>query len=142
MKIGGLEIDKKNIIIGLFVLVIIFIGWDVFNSTHDYGRRIDDIGEQLESVNRNQQSAIKRIERIENGIEECTTRVGEVTTGIKDIETTVDTVSERLDRNSATITAVQERINDSENRLVASTEQLRECQSIIERVKQRHEKEN
>lgn len=122
MNIGGKEIDKKSIIIGLFVLVVIFIGWDVFSNSRDVNGGFQRVESDIKQVGEHQQSAISSIRTAGERIDDSTKRIDNITAGI-----------ERAEESSF---RVETAITSNQNRLEKCQERARESAELIGRGKQ------
>ena len=109
---------RLYIIIGL--LAFIFIGY-LFSTrdVSDDGARIDNIRNELATTEKQQQSAIDRLGKIESGVTDS---------------------QERVNRTETAIGNAEDRIKDGEARVKSSAELIDECQSILRTVRERVEK--
>lgn len=128
MNIGGKEVDKKSIIIGLFVLVVIFIGWDVFSNSRDVNGGFQRVESDIKQVGEHQQSAISSIRTAGERIDDSTKRIDNITTGIERAE-------ESSLRIETTIISNQNRLEQCQERARESTELIGRGKQILARYK-------
>lgn len=117
-----MESNKEKIRIYIIIALLAVIAiWYLFSGTDvstERGR-IDNIRNELATTEKQQQSAIDRLGKIENGITDS---------------------QERVNRTETAIGNAEERIKDGEARVKSSAELIDECQSILRTVRARGEK--
>ncbi len=129
--IGGLEIDKKTIIIIMLGILLIGAGWALFRSPRsdvsNDGERIDRIRNDISRIEEQQQRTIERIESVENGLADSARRLDEVSNGIRTTEKDIGTIAGAIEQSAERVTNDQERITRG--------------QRILEGIRERNEKE-
>ena len=112
--------EKIRLYIVATLLAAIAI-WYLFSTrdVSDDGARIDNIRNELATTEKQQQSAIDRLGKIENGITDS---------------------QERVNRTETAIGNAEDRIKDGEERVKSSAELIDECQSILRTVRERGKK--
>ena len=114
MQIGGIEIDKKTIIIIVLGCLLLASGWLLFGSSRSNvsndGERIDRIRNDISRIEEQQQRAIERIESVENGLADSTRRLDEVSNGIGETEKDLGTIAGAIEQSTERVANDQERI--------------------------------
>lgn len=120
-------IDKKNIMlmVVLFISVtVVLYGWFLYNDRTG----VDAVRDNINAAGDKQQSAIGRIEAIEEGIDASLQ--------------TIDGVERRNKEAQEAIARNQERITAGEYRAVGSAELIRQGKSILDGIRKRGKGEN
>lgn len=117
-----MESNKEKIrlylVVGLLAVIAI---WYLFSTrdVSDDGARIDNIRNELATTEKQQQSAIDRLGKIESGVTDS---------------------QERVNRTETAIGNAEDRIKDGEARVKSSAELIDECQQILREIRSRGEK--
>ncbi|AIF54096.1 hypothetical protein [Pelosinus sp. UFO1] len=125
IKLEDVNFDKKTIIIiaiGLFIVGV--LGWFMFGrGIPDTGSAIDQTRSNLSTVGDKQQSAIERLDVIENGLTNSADKACAISAGIGN--------------TTKSINSVEGRITESQDRLKSSAGLITEGKSILRQVRER-----
>ncbi len=89
--------DKKTIIIGAICLLAIGLTWYLLGPVQHDRSGADQVRTDISAVEREQQAAVDRVERVENGLADSAAEAGRVSAGLGGVAEAVAGVESRID---------------------------------------------
>lgn len=135
------ETKKKYILYGSIIILIcctVYVLWPMLGRTNvsDYGDTAERVRDSISAAQREQQTAIDAIGRIETGIRDSEILVGELKSRIDDAERTVETITENNRIINDKFTSIEERNRDCEELVRDSERRIETGLVILQRVRE------